>query len=133
VDVPGQTLTAGDLRGLRSSLERLNFSFDRIGPDVVRGFSDNAVVELRGGRRAGVSVLVSAAPGRRWSARSSVCLATISQALDIDFTQWLKDCLLRQAYDEPWKASQHFADTTVTAEYLCADAVLLSIATGMAR
>lgn len=133
MDVRGQTLTAGDLRGLRTSLERLNFSFDCIGPDVVRGFSEHAVVELRTGRDAGVSVLMSAAPGRRWSARSSVCLATISQALDIDFTQWLRDCLLRQGYEGPWKASQHFADATVTAEYLCADAVLLSIASGMAQ
>ena len=133
MDVQGQTPTPSDLRGLRTSLERLNFSFDRINANILRGFSDNAVVELRGGRRAVVSILMSAPPGQGCSAMSAAFIATISQALAIDFTPWLGECLAQQAYDEPWKASRRFADTTVTAEYLCADAVLLSIASGIGR
>jgi hypothetical protein len=127
-----------EARGLAivEAFQDLSFAFDLARnasalPDdssfVGRGFSPDAVMEVRLAPRLCVSLLLSTGADLAWSAQ---CMRKLAEVTSIDCGQWLIEQLVERGVDTPWRTSWADGDSVVSAEFLCADAVLVCVQVG---
>ncbi len=118
---------------LINRLRALDFEFDRqpaVGdpdPDPIRGYAPGSVVELSGGTRASVSLLFSASTDDDTVSASTKALIALASATGLEFVEWLGRQMRTRDRQRPWTASRRFARRRVSAHYLEADAMLLTI------
>jgi hypothetical protein len=118
---------------LISRLLALDFEFDQLpvaggsGSDPIRGYAPGSVVEVAGGSTASVTLLFSATTDGDTISASTKALLALASATGLEFVEWLGRQMRTRGRQRPWTVSRRFARRRVSAHYLEADAMLLTI------
>lgn len=120
---------AGSYLDLIATFEQMGFHFDHAANAAgsTRGYADEAVLDVTVGTRTTVSLLISMGGSQHMAVSSAVLLATLATSTRVAFTDWLLWRLRTRGLNGPWRATRHFGSTKVSADYFCADALLVTI------
>ena len=113
------------------ALRALNYDFDPNAPlggeEPIRGYAPGSVVEVVGRSSTTVSLLFSAELGGETLSASMKAVIAVAAATGVEFLAWLSAQMRRRGRHRPWTASRRFAQRRVSARYLNADAMLLTV------
>ena len=113
------------------ALSALDYEFDEpaklsSGARVL-GYAPGSVVEVIEGRSATVSLLFSADSSDETLVSTTMAVVAVAAATRVQFLDWLATQMRTRGQRAPWKATRRFARRRVSARYLDADAMLLTI------
>lgn len=112
-----------------------DYQFDPPDGPSLRGFASDSVIELVEGPSTRLSLLISSSRRQTTACRAAARVATVTSLFDVDCGRWLARQIGHETHRHPsgHRSSKWYGQVRVSAEHLGADAILVTIETGLAH